>query len=491
MKIIRNISLLFSLIALLTGCEPLPSNYVTIEVDSSVTCTYDAHTFDLRYNIKPSIDGTMEALGRYTTAEDSWVESVDCTDEGVLHIQVAANEGAGRSTNITLNGENFRSVTITINQMAAPSATVDRTLIFHFFGTSLGRYFNTNIEDAKDAISNGALGANNRVVCIKQSSATNGTIFELCYDPNNQSVIERYINDFTLPSSQASTTEIGAIIAAAAESAPANSYAMVLAGHGTGWIPRVLSSSSASTLSLGYDPWIPAEGAEVTRHFGESNIKLNISEIAESIEHSGVELEYILFDACFMSNIEAVYDLRNAANYIIASPCEIMGKGFPYHRTLHHLFGENFNLERAAESYYLYYRDEYNGSARCGSIALYDCAEVEALADATKKAMQNANFDIDRSALQTYEGQSVHHFYDFGEWINKVATDEEALNAFNDQLNRTVIAKFTLPTFYSAYGGYGTYNINEEVYSGVTTSAPSEAYPVEWQESNWYKAVMQ
>ena len=490
MKILRNIALLLSLVALLMGCEPLPSNYVTVVVDSSVTCTYDAHTFDLRYNIKPSIDGTMETIGRYTTADDSWVESVDCTEEGILHIQVAANEGAGRSTNITLNGENFRSVTITINQMAAPSAMVDRTLIFHFFGTSLGRYFTTNIEDAMTAIGNGALGTNNRVVCIKQSSATNGTIFELCYNPDNKSVIERHIKDFTLSSSLVSTADIGAIIAEAAKAAPTNSYAMVFAGHGTGWIPRVLADSSVSTLALGYDAWIPAEGAEVTRHFGESNVKLDISEIAESIEYSGIELDYILFDACFMSNIEAVYDLRNSAKYIIASPCEIMGKGFPYHRTLPHLFGESYNLRSAAESYYLFYRDEYNSSARCGSVALYDCAEVEALAEATKLVMQSANLDIDTSTLQTYEGQAVHHFYDFGEWVRSVATDPEALKAFDEQLNRTVIAKFTLPTFYSAYGSYGTYDINEEVYSGVTTSAPSEAYPVEWKESNWYKATM-
>ena len=191
-----------------------------------------------------------------------------------------------------------------------------------------------------------------------------------------------------------------------------------------------------------------------------------------------------------MSNIEAVYDLRNSAKYIIASPCEIMGKGFPYHRTLPHLFGESYNLRSAAESYYLFYRDEYNSSARCGSVALYDCAEVEALAEATKLVMQSANLDIDTSTLQTYEGQAVHHFYDFGEWVRSVATDPEALKAFDEQLNRTVIAKFTLPTFYSAYGSYGTYDINEEVYSGVTTSAPSEAYPVEWKESNWYKATM-
>jgi hypothetical protein len=84
--------------------------------------------------------------------------------------------------------------------------------------------------------------------------------------------------------------------------------------------------------------WQPAIGAEVTRAFGESNVQVNPAELAEGIAKSNVKLDYILFDACFMSNIEAIYDLRNAANYIIASPCEIMGRGFPYHRTLPYLF---------------------------------------------------------------------------------------------------------------------------------------------------------
>mgnify|MGYP003439388857 FL=1 len=489
MKILRNIALLFSLVALLMGCEPLPSNYVTVVVDSSVTCTYDAHTFDLRYNIKPSLDGTMETIGRYTTAEDSWVESVDCTEEGVLHITVAANEGTGRSTTITLSGDNFRSVSIKVNQMAAPTAAVDRTLIFHFFGTSLNRYFNTNIEDATQAISEGALGTNNRVVCIIQSSKSEGSIFELCYNPSDSSVIKRHISDFTLSGSLVTPTELSEIIAKAANAAPANSYAMVFAGHGTAWIPRSSMTSGASTLSAGINPWTPAPGAEVTRTFGETNIMLDISELAEGIELSGVELEYILFDACFMANIETIYDLRNVAHYIIASPCEIMGRGFPYHRTLHHLFGDNFNLTSAAESYYLYYRNEYNGAARCGSVALFDCAEIEALKDATHEIMLTATNDYDRKALQTYEGQPIHYFYDFGEWVNAIATDETALATFNEQLNRVVVAKFTLPTFYSAFGSYGTYNINEDVYSGVTTSGPSDAFPYEWRECNWYNAT--
>jgi hypothetical protein len=282
-----------------------------------------------------------------------------------------------------------------------------------------------------------------------------------------------------------------------AEIAPANRYGIIFAGHGQGWITREIlnANNDITTLSVGQNPWIPALGAEVTRAFGEGNVQVNIDELAKGIEHSGVALDYILFDACFMSNIESVYDLRNSANYIIASPCEIMGKGFPYHRTLPYLFrdfGLSTDYVGAAKSYYEYYRDEYVGSSRCGSIAVYDCSEIEALADAVRVVMQSAKkrTEYDNSTLQTYEGQKYHQFYDFGEWVNVVATDSNALNSFSSKLDECIMATYTLETFYSAYGTYGTYPINLDVYSGVTTSAPSDAYTGEWKTTNWYNEVI-
>ena len=57
---------------------------------------------------------------------------------------------------------------------------------------------------------------------------------------------------------------------------------------------------------------------------------MDISELAAAIDGSGVRFDYLLFDACFMSSVEALYDLRRAADYIVASPCEVMAHGFPY-----------------------------------------------------------------------------------------------------------------------------------------------------------------
>jgi hypothetical protein len=98
--------------------------------------------------------------------------------------------------------------------------------------------------------------------------------------------------------------------------------------------------------------------------------------------------------------------------------------------------------------------------------------------------------EYDNSTLQTYEGQKYHQFYDFGEWVNVVATDSNALNSFSSKLDECIMATYTLETFYSAYGTYGTYPINLDVYSGVTTSAPSDAYTGEWKTTNWYNEVI-
>ena len=118
---------------------------------------------------------------------------------------------------------------------------------------------------------------------------------------------------------------------------------------------------------------------------------------------------------------------------------------------------------------------------------------VEPIRFLTNGMLTNASTTLSANCAKAlgYEGQDPHHFYDFGEWAGIVATDSKALDNFNTALQECVIAKYTLPEFYSAYGSYGTYPINEEVYSGVTTSAPSTAFPNGWMQTNWYKEVFE
>lgn len=487
-----------SILAVVTisSCDRDNKVLYAIQVDGKVMCTSAEQVVEVKYNVHENVINSDVQFS--VTSSEGWVSVEDCSTVGVVKLRVEQNEGENRSSTIKLSAPGCVSASFTLMQYGTPPEVANHTLMFYFFGTSLGRYFNTNVEDAVKAIDTGILGNNNRVVIFRQESATKAYISELCYDIEGDECIEQRIDEVTLDSGRIiSPDAIGEYISMMAEHAPAERYGIVFAGHGQGWVTReiITSDRDIQALSLGYNPWMPAVGAEVTRAFGESNVQVDIAELAEGIELSGVALDYMLFDACFMANIEAIYDLRGSANYIIASPCEIMGKGFPYHRTLPYLFrdeGMTTDYVGAAESYYNYYKNEYTGSSRCGSISVFDCSQIEALANATRGVMRSAKgeSEYDASTLQTYEGQKVHQFYDFGQWVEVVATDNEALESFNEAMSECIIATYTLNTFYSAYGSYGTYTIDTDVYTGVTTSAPSEAYPNGWRETSWYNEVI-
>jgi hypothetical protein len=494
MRQLYTIATLFFVLLAISSCGDKPQTIYAISVSKDAICTSNAQEVTLSYVVH---DNVMNSDTKFTaTSSEAWAEVVDTSTIGEVRVRVEDNEGSTRTATITISAPGCVTAKARITQYGAASATANHTLMFYFFGTSLDRYFKINLADAARAIETGILGNNNRVLFFRQESRNSGYIGELCYDITNGKCIEVRIKDITLTESIITPEKIGEHIAAMAEIAPAERYGIILAGHGQGWITREIidSDRDVSALSAGYNPWIPAIGAEVTRAFGENNVQVNIDELAEGIKCSNVEIDYILFDACFMSNIEAIYDLRHTANYIIASPCEIMAMGFPYHRVLKHLFaddGKRSDVVAAAEAYYVFYRDEYTSKNRSGSVAVIDCNELEALAEASRKVALTAITEYSKRNIQSYEGQSPHSFYDFGGWYRIVATDTAALEALEAQMERTVVARYTLPSFYSALGTYGIYPIDEEQYTGVTTSAPCKQYAEEWQQTSWGKRIME
>ena len=59
-----------------------------------------------------------------------------------------------------------------------------------------------------------------------------------------------------------------------------------------------------------------------------------------------------------MANIETLYDLRRSADYIVASPCEVMGIGFPYDQFVPALLSDAdaaSKMRQTCENFYAYY----------------------------------------------------------------------------------------------------------------------------------------
>lgn len=380
--------------------------------------------------------------------------------------------------------------------------TTPHTLIYYFTGTSLSIHFYNNIAAAEAAVRKD-VKKNSRIVCFFQSTdKRKADVIELVY--NNGSCERKVLATYELPAimdSEQLTYNLKEVI----KLAPADSYGLVMAGHATGWVPiNGVAQSSAATAyvadgerrPLQYitheELWEKQDSGVETRFFGEkySDSAANafdIPDLAKGLAATGIYFDYILFDACLMANVEAIYDLRNNARYIIASPCEIMAAGFPYENVVPLLLkdgGRSHDLVGVCEAYNKFYE---NHRYRSGSVALIDCKQLDALAAAVKQVNSSPAKSYDIANIQSFEGHQDHIFFDLGDYIEQVCDDEQTLKVFKQQMARTIKAKYTLPVFWSNLGAAGEYPVR--TFSGLTTSAPSVLYRNDYANTAWYKAT--
>lgn len=277
-----------------------------------------------------------------------------------------------------------------------------------------------------------------------------------------------------------------------AAAAPAERFGLHLASHAKGWLPASIESSSwlRSNARRTDDLWRKIPGAAETRWFGHDRGRyMDISELAAAIDGSGVRFDYLLFDACFMSSVEALYDLRRAADYIVASPCEVMAHGFPYDTVIPSLFaddGARYDLAAACRNVYEYYNAVDSYKSGCATLTV--CDELEGLATALHDINAGATKAVDATTLQSYDGMETHQFYDLEEYALALTADDARGQAFVQQMERCFPpeGRFHTAQFFSVYNN----RMNDiRYYSGVTTYAPAETYRNEWQQTAWYAAT--
>lgn len=363
-------------------------------------------------------------------------------------------------------------------------AVAPRSFFFFFIGTSLQRFFNKNLEDAIKAI-DASIPGDGRVAAFRYNTADKvWEIAELHYDPASAGGVITTVEQFEQidRNDPAFITEI---VGKMKSYFPAAEYGLAFGGHGTGWLPIGCVLTRARIAS--------AAGWPVTRYYGELGSQFEVEEIAGSLAATGTTFDYLCFDDCFMSNIETLYTLRKNARYIIASPCEVMGEGFPYQYVIPAVFHTSApladRLQTLCKSYHNYYLNEYNTDYPSGCIALTDCGRLDALAGVSRQLFATASETCDPTQLQYYEGLGSHLFYDFRQYAEQVATDAQTLGLFQEQFDLAFPPECRLhtPSFYSQYSGLPL--ISLEYYSGVTCSAPATRYVTENRQTEWWQAT--
>lgn len=284
---------------------------------------------------------------------------------------------------------------------------------------------------------------------------------------------------------------------------PAKSYGLCFWGHATGMLtyndtistttPKQAPTATGMHKAYGVDT-----GAD---HKGNGSRWINIPTLAKVIESSMPKLDFIFFDCCCMQTVETGYELRNATDYIIASPAEIPGDGAPYDLIVPLLFAPKDQVGRAiVDTYVNYYETEYKNTNVVGlPMSVVRTDAFENLAYATREALlsfaPNYPEGIDtQGAIYYFRDQSYNHavtpiMYDLRDVMHKNLTPEAF--ATWDEAYHEAVPYSRMPTDYRELDGkyndwmtdtnainidFSSFHITKEGYGGISMFFPKNEY---------------
>lgn len=291
---------------------------------------------------------------------------------------------------------------------------------------------------------------------------------------SGQTAVKQILKEYDEQNSMATDVMKG-VIAEALALRPASEYGLVLWSHGTAWLPSNIFN--------------------MLRSFGsDKGQEMEISDLAAALpDHT---FDFILFDACYMANIEVIYELRNKANYIIASPTETLANGFPYDRIIAPMFDQKADLKKICTEFYQFYQNQSEPLMQSATVSLTTTATLDKLAGITREILRDKETDI--FALPLNELQQLeyltaryHALYDFDDFIDRLATPEQ-YDAFRTCLEETVLYKLT--TSKATYAFNNGAQIAMDHFSGLSVYVPQETLPTlnEWYKNlAWYRAAYQ
>lgn len=341
---------------------------------------------------------------------------------------------------------------------------------------NLYKYFVVNIKDMKKAI-----------IEQKGLKQTNMLVL-IANDPNKSHLIKiTYRNgkcyDDTLKTyndgAMNTPSKMSSLLNEVVKIAPAPIYSMMIGSHGVGWI--YTGSTSRSMLQS-----IEADRARnkmlglpitrQTRYFGGSDIQMNIDDLAEGIRNSNMHhLQFLLFDDCYMANIETAYELRNVTDYLIGCPTEIMGHGMPYYEMWKYLASIQPDYGKAVDGFYNFYSNYEIGNVKYhyGTISVTDCRKVDNMMQVLTAI--NSRYRIGRnvdSNLQVLDGYRPAAFFDFADYIHRLCNNNTVLKEqFDKALAELVPYERHTAMYFSSLTEAGEHIIN--TCCGLTISAPS------------------
>ena len=280
---------------------------------------------------------------------------------------------------------------------------------------------------------------------------------------------------------------------------PADSYGMIFFSHGSGWLPE-------GTLNR------PRSLVIDDNTGGGGNKEMEYYDFAAAIPDN--QFDFIILEACFMADVMVMYELRNKAEYVLASSAEILSPGFggvdninnltteTYKKEIMRLYDTKNQINSVVADFAQSYFDEisiYNeaDTRNSATLSLIKMDEMEKLASVTKSSLQGTSIDeseltigsiqsFDRPGYLIVSGRKSSRYYDLAHVMENLVQGTR-YTAFNNQLEKTVVWKVSSKRFLLNHYGF-----NIEHHCGLTTYIEQDVFQFlnsEYRNSSWYKAV--
>ena len=279
------------------------------------------------------------------------------------------------------------------------------------------------------------------------------------------------------------------VINDAVDAREAESYGLILWSHGTGIDPSFSTHGTKSSDStVAYLPLMHSFGSDNDKDKNSSYYdEIDIDELADAIPDD--LFSFIWFDACYMSGIETMYELREKCEYFVGYPTEVFTPGMPYQLTLPYILKEEPDLVGAAKAFFNFYAEYPSPSMQVATVAVVNMDEIEGVADYCKAAYNN-DVVVSANGLLCYTRGRIGPFYDFGQYTeSRAAGDESApsIDAFRSAMGKFVVWSAATPS------DFNYRPINKENYSGISCFLYNPSFSTDkmkyYRTLDWYKRV--
>jgi hypothetical protein len=264
---------------------------------------------------------------------------------------------------------------------------------------------------------------------------------------------------------------------------------------------RYKSDNNALLLWSHGTAWLPSDVKNYLRSYGQDKSDfMEINDLKESLR--GYKFDFIIFDDCYMANVEVAYALRNNTDYILASPTEVLADGLPYQHIVKYMFEKGNipqSLKNIGNTFYNYYEEQSAGShyPKSASTTLVNTTALDALATVCREIVRGKEENIYSLPLENIQlierlGYRYHALYDMGDFIRQLASPEQYAR-FETALEDVVIYKETTDiAYYAGEGDLRGFPIDRERFCGISAYIPQQNLESlnEWYKRlDWYKSV--